>query len=352
MKVPHVRTGYEAIIPIRAGQRFVIVAEDDGQVTKVTKSEMEVNYKTLGTKKYKIKSWTTKEESDACYTHIMVPNLREGERFIKDDTLIYDSSFFEPDIFNPKRVVYRQGDEVTVALLENPETYEDSAGISKKLNKRLGTKVTKIKSITLMNTDEVYNLKAIGTKLEPSDVLFSVIDSGLTNLQTDAKTIEILKNLNTKSPKAKVKGVISKIVLKYNTDITNLSKSLQEIAMVSDKQLKADTGYTGNVVGMGYSIRGVPLLENQAELKIYIDVDNGMGTGDKLILSNQAKATVGEVYDHTITTEDGTEVELTFAYRSIANRIINSPLLIGTTSMVLEKLEEKVLDMYFGKTDK
>lgn len=352
MKVPHVRTGYEAIIPIRAGSRFVIVAEDDGVVTKVTKSEITVKYDKLGSKSYRIKDWTTKEEAEACYTHIMVPNLNVNDKFIKDDTLVYDSLFFEPDIFNPKRVVYRQGGEVTVALVENPETYEDSAGISKRLNTRLGTTVTKIKSVTLANTDEVINLKKVGDKVTPNDILFSIIDTGLTKLQLDSKTLDILKNLNTKSPKAKMKGTISKIVLKYNTDITNLSESLKEIAEMSDKQLKQDTGFTGNVVGMGYSIRGVPLLENQVELKIYINTDSDMGIGDKAILSNQLKFTVGEVYENDITAEDGTPIDLTFSLRSISARIVLSPLLNGTTSMVLDRLEKKAIETYFGKTEK
>ena len=44
MRAPYVRTGYEAIIPIRAGERFVTVAEDKGVVTKVTPSQVEVEY--------------------------------------------------------------------------------------------------------------------------------------------------------------------------------------------------------------------------------------------------------------------------------------------------------------------
>ena len=59
MSVPYVRTGYEAIVPIRSNDKFVITAEDNGVVTKVSKTEVEVKYnKTI--KKYKIKDWTTK----------------------------------------------------------------------------------------------------------------------------------------------------------------------------------------------------------------------------------------------------------------------------------------------------
>ena len=161
--------------------------------------------------------------------------------------------------------------------------------------------------------------------------------------------MELLKTLQTSSPKAKVKGRINKIVVRYNCELKDMSKTLRNIAETSDKILKTETGYTGQVLRNNYTIRGKPLLSGQLEIKIYINVDEGMGIGDKGIFGNQLKFTVGEVYDNAITAQDGTPIEAKFSLRAISARITNSPMLIGTTSMVLEKLQEAACKIYFGK---
>lgn len=348
MKVPYVRTGYESIVPIKAGEKFAIVAEDDGKVTKVTKTSMEVEYKKLGKKSYKISNWSSKEESETCYTHTMAPNLKEGDKFIKDDTLIYNTSFFSPDVFNKNRVLYRQGDVVTVALVEDAETYEDSAGISKRLNTRLGTNVTKVKSFVIDAKDTVLNLVKVGDELTPTSTLFTITDTILSNRQLDPEILKTLENIKSKSPKAKVKGVVNKIVIMYNTELDDMSESIRNIVDESDKKLKLQTGYTGKV-NSGYSIKGIPLNEGQVEIKIYINVNDNMGIGDKAIFGNQLKFTVGDIFESDIVAEDGTPIDATFSMRSIAARIVLSPIQLGTTSMLLEKLQEEVCKVYFGK---
>lgn len=347
MRVPYVRTGYEAIIPIRSDKKFVITAEDEGKVSKVTKSEVEIIYKSLGKKSYKIKDWTSKEESHACYTHVMLSNVKEGDKVTKDDTIIYDSSFFEPDIFNPKRVIYKMGDVVTVALMEDPETYEDSGTLAKSLSKRLGTTVTKIKSFVLECTDNVLDMKAVGSKVEPTDTLFTITDNMLPMTKLDDKTLEILKELKNKSPKAKIRGVISKIDIRYNCNIEDMSETLKTIVTNFDKKFKQDTGYTGKV-SSSYSIEGKPLQPGEIQIKYYIQTDVQMGIGDKAIFGNQCKFTIGEVFENSFEAQDGTPIEATFSYRSINARIVNSAMLLGTTGMVLEKLTDKVTKLYFG----
>lgn len=346
MRVPYVRTGYESIIPIKAGDKFAIVAEDSGKVIKVDKSSMKVKYDKKGEKTYKIISWTTKEESETCYTHTMVPNLQEGDKFIKDDTLIYNSSFFEPDIFNKKRVVYKQGNMVTTALMEDSQTHEDSAGISKELNTRLGTNITKVKSIVVSAKDTILNMVKPGDKLEPSTILFTITDSIITNKKLDADVLRTLENIKSKSPKAKIRGVVDKVVIMYNSELDDVSDSLYDLIKESDKRLKATSGYTGRV-NAGYSVRGVSLVEGQIEIKIYIKAEDKLGIGDKAIIGNQMKFTVGDIFESNMVSEDGTDIDLIFALRSINARIVNSCILIGTTSMILEKLQENVTKMYF-----
>ena len=72
-----------------------------------------------------------------------------------------------------------------------------------------------------------------------------------------------------------------------------------------------------------------------------------MGIGDKAILGNQMKFTVGDVFFNDVRTKDGTDIDMLFSARSIGNRIVCSPFQIGTTSMLLEKITDNIVDMYF-----
>lgn len=354
MRVPYIRTGYESIIPIRVSDKFAITAKYNGYVNKLTASEMEVVYDAKTPESspqietYRIKNWTSKEESNACYTHIMVPNLKKGDKFVKDDTLIYDSSFFEPDIFNLKRVLYKQGTFIKVALLEDKQTYEDSAAISDEMSGALAATVTKVKSMVVNSTDNVYAIKQPGDSIEPNDVLFTITDNIIGDTsKLDARTIEILEQLKSSSPKAKVKGKVNKIVVYYNCEYDTMSDTLKKIIDISDTNLIKNTGFTGRV-NSSYSITGTSLSEGKVEIKIYIDTIDTMGIGDKAIFANQLKFTVGEVYNYDIVADDGTKVDAVFSTRSIKARIVNSPDLIGTTSMVLERLKDEMVSTYFN----
>lgn len=352
MKVPYIRTGYECLIAIKSNNKFVVSAEYDGTVLDVTKNKMTIEYDINGKKvkkEYPIKNWTTKEESDMCYTHIMVPNFKKGDKIKKDDSLIYDKLFFEPDVFDKTRVIYKQGTYVNVALMEDSQTWEDSASISSAMCNYLGTKTTKVRSIIVENTDAIRNMVKIGDTVAPNTILLSILDDVISSSDTiDEETLAILQELNNRLPKAKVKGRVNNIIVYYNCELNDMSKSLKELAIESDKKLLANQGFTGRV-NSSYSIKGKPLMEGSIEIKIYIEVDEPMGIADKAILANQLKFTVGEVFYNKMECEDGTNVDVVFSTKSINARIVTSPILMGTTGMVLDKLKDNAVEMYFGK---
>lgn len=345
MSVPYVRTGYESILPVRTGEKFVTYAEDEGTVESVSDKEVVVKYRNT-TKTYKLYSWTTKEESGSCFTYKLISNVNKGDKLSKDDTITYNPYFFEPDIFNPKRVIYKQGTTVNVAIVEDPETFEDSGSISKKLSSKLGTVVTKVRSIVLDCTDNIHNLVKIGDEVKPGESLFSFTTSDDVNPSgvTD-EILSILQDIKTSTPKSKVKGTISNIVVYYNCEIEDLSDSLKKIVKESDSRLKHEKGFPGKV-NSSYSIKGKPLNPKEIEIKIYTTIDEGMSIGDKAIFGNQLKFTVGSVFDN-IVTEDGTEVDATFGFISIQNRIVNSPNLLGTTNTLVKLIQDKAVEMYF-----
>ena len=48
-------------------------------------------------------------------------------------------------------------------------------------------------------------------------------------------------------------------------------------------------------------------------------------------------------------TEDVTEIDAIFGMKSISNRIVNSPFIMGTTAKVLEVLTDKAIETYFSE---
>ena len=84
MKAPYVRTGYETMIALKAGDKFAICAIEDGTVLEVTDKSITVEYKTKGKKTYLMNSWTAKEESGGCYTQHMATVFKPKEKFLKD----------------------------------------------------------------------------------------------------------------------------------------------------------------------------------------------------------------------------------------------------------------------------
>lgn len=347
MRVPYILTGYETVIPIKAGDKFVISALDDGVVKSVSKDKVVVKYKTLGEKEHTFHNWTSKEESGTCYTHILVPNVKPGDTVVKDDSLVYDKSFFSPCVFYPKRVLYKQGQMLTVALMENVETYEDSGSISAKAGGLLSTTVTKVISDVISVEDNIGDIMEVGAKVNPSSVLYVVYNKMLDEDSMDADSLQLLKTLNSRAAKAKLNGVITKIEIRYNAEKSEMSPSVSKFVTSVDKSMKATKGYDGKV-DESYSVRGKPLRKGFLQIKYYIDASAGMGIGDKAILANQLKFTVGEVFHNKVTAQDNTEVDMFFASRSISARIVCSPNLMGTTGMLLEKLTDKAVEMYFN----
>jgi len=283
--------------------------------------------------------------------HKLDTNYTPGSKFKAGAALAYDKLFFEVDIFEPSKVVYKSSTTINTALAEDIQTFEDSSALSAKATKKLKTITTKVKSIVVNATDQIIDLIKVGDKVLPKTILFSISNMNASMLKgMDKEALEAIKRLTKASPKSKYDGTIRKITIFYNSEIEEMSKTLQELVEVSDAKIRSDSGnsdYSGKV-NSTYSIQGVPLQEGQVEIKIYIDVEVTAGVGDKTIIGNQLKNTIGEVYHYDIDTESGEPVEALFGSKSLANRIVNSPYIIGTTTKLLEIVSKKAVDIYNG----
>ena len=70
----------------------------------------------------------------------------------------------------------------------------------------------------------------------------------------------------------------------------------------------------------------------------------------KLVFGNQMKSIISNVVEKPYIAEDGTVVDITFSRQSIANRIVNSMDLIGTSNTVLALIEKEAIELYLNKS--
>ena len=68
----------------------------------------------------------------------------------------------------------------------------------------------------------------------------------------------------------------------------------------------------------------------------------------KLVFGNQMKSIISNVVEKPYIAEDGTVVDITFSRQSVANRIVNSIDLIGTSNTVLSLIEKEAIELWLN----
>lgn len=62
------------------------------------------------------------------------------------------------------------------------------------------------------------------------------------------------------------------------------------------------------------------------------------------------KTIIGRVMSGENKTESGEIVDAVFGFQSISNRIVNSPMAMGTTNTLLKVLSQRAVEIYKGKS--
>lgn len=330
---------------------FAYTAKDDGKVVSINNKGIIVEYKD-GSKRGVTLGRVYGKSEGSVYPHDIVSPLKLNDEFKKGDIIAYNTGFFEPDILDPKNVIFKTSFTAKVALLESNQTFEDSSAISSKLNSKLITKTTKVKSIVVNFNQNLIEVVQPGLNIKPNDPLM-VIEDEITSVTSafDEASLQALKALSNQTPLSKYEGTVDKIEVFYHGDKNDMSPSLRSLADRSDKLMADICRSSGKSVISGrvnneYRVDGNPLILDRAEIKIYITIQTGCGNGDKLIFANQAKSVIGEVMEYDIVTEDGMEVEALFGNTGFAARVINNPMEIGTSISLLKFIAKKAVELY------
>lgn len=339
-------------MPYRVGELYCARAAEDGKVIEVTDKRVTVQYKSGQLQSFPLGETYGRMEGSV-YKHVLTPHVKNGQTVKAQDPITYNSGFFEPDWLDPSRLIMKFGKNVTVALTMSDESYEDSSAISQRLSKEMTTPYIKEKIFIIEFQKNIIGIKPQGSTVTVQDTLFTILDEHTDYTNLSESSVSLLKTLANVSPKAKMNGSVFRYEVKYNGDISDMSPTLKKLCSQLDKELHERTKNTDrevktNRVSTEYRSQGKNLMPMTLELKVFLETKITQANSDKGVLSSNLKSVLSHVLPATITTESGDVVDLMFSYRSILNRGVLSPLLMGTTSRLLKRLSPKVAEAYFG----
>lgn len=351
---PHIRTGMEAVIAKRVGKMFAVAALEDGVVTSVTDKALRVKYASGKEVGYPLGRIYGRAEGTT-YPHDLIANKTVGQKFKMDDILTYNQKFFEPDFLDPTTLVMKTNAPVRTAFIESNVTHEDSCSFSARMGQQLTTEVTKVKSFIVNFGQNLSHIAKIGAEVAPSDILMLIEDeiTAATGQYSEA-SLEVLKRLSHSAPKAKVRGILEKIEVFYHGDKQDMSPTLRRLVERSDAEIAKTAKDLGEPIVTGrvteeYRVSGTPLELDKAEVRFYLTVRAGTGSGDKAVFGHQMKCTTAEIQRTSIFTEKGDEVDAIFSHRSVAARGALSPMLLCVYTTLLDELGKRVVKAYFGE---
>ena len=147
-----VRTGYEQVIGSRTNDLFHAMAKQDGKVIELNKEGVIVEYSD-GTRVGIELGRRYGKAAGLIVPHEIVTSLKADSSFKRGDTLVYNTGFFEPDVLNPKQVIWKSSVSAKTVLMESTYTFEDSSALSRRLAGKLITKTTTMRAI-VVNFDQ------------------------------------------------------------------------------------------------------------------------------------------------------------------------------------------------------
>ena len=291
----------------------------------------------------------------------IICNVTPGEHIKRGDILAYNSGFFERDQFDPKQVTWKHGVMANVVLMEGNDTIEDSDAITADFSKRMATATSHLRTLKIDANTIIKDVKQVGSEVQTTDLLCTLEDADIAAMSESDNNamLDILTSLNRKAPRAHYHGEIAEIDMLYACPLTKMHPTLAALAkQINARKHTLAQAAAGTTkfseyaepaqVPVGTKYHGFEFDEDTVLLMFYISEDIDQGAGDKLVVGNQLKSVTATILEKPISTESGTQVDMLFSARGVNNRIVMSPMIVGFTNRVLQQLEKKVIDLYFG----
>ena len=339
----YVRTGYDSILPYKVGKLFATMAKQDGKVTSMSKNTITVTYKD-GTKVgVPIGNQYGKAEG-SYYPHNIITGLKKGDKVKNGSPIAWNKAFFKHDSLSGN-LTYTQSTMCRVALVVITE------GFSKKLFASIG----KVRDVTIDADTRITNMVKVGDNVEIGDKLMLIESNATAGSPTVNRNeaTSALDRLTNTSPSSEFKGLIDRIEVYYNCNISDMSASIKKITVESDKHIASHqralgrSEVTTGKVTDNFKVKGRSILPGEVVIRIYYILRKNMVTGDKVVFANQLKTTIGEVVSYKMTSQTSKkEIGAMFSLVAIGARIVISPFFVGFLGSYLEEVPNHLMKLY------
>ncbi len=286
--------------------------------------------------------------------HEVITDLKVGDKVKEGIPVAYNKHYYKKDSLYPDQVIFMNSTLARIVIWESDATFEDSSALTESLARRLATKFSKKRVVNVAFDHEVRDLVKVGDHVKADDllcVLYPPLSTDAAERHDDVAR-EILERLSNESPRAKKKGVISKIGVRYSGEVEEMSETLRELVEHYDgevarmrKQLKqpiVDGSISPNV-----RIDGKEIGNDSVNIIIHIDYDLAMSGGDKVVWAHQLKSVPCEVISGRLETRGGVKLDGIFGALSIEDRMVRSCYIMGTTNRLLDKTGEDACAIFF-----
>ena len=233
MQRPMITTGAFKTISHFISNEFVFKALEDGVVEAIDPklNAIHLSYAD-GTKGFIDLNVKYRRSPDGFYINIKQQSkLKKGERFKKGDILAADEHFFKLDGNNTEM---KQGTITKIAVASQDMNVEDSASITESFAKKLHSKIVMQSSLVLSKNSNLLKIVKIGSDIRTSEPL-AIFEENLEDasiseaLSKMGSLAEEMGSLSTNSKTARYTGRIVDIEIFYNHEISEYSKSLQNL---------------------------------------------------------------------------------------------------------------------------
>lgn len=355
-EISPVCTGYDSVMAHRVSNLFAHTAKGDGVISEIKDDYIALEYDQpeLGIDRIQL-GRRYGNVAGLTLPHTVTTDVVEGQRIPEGMVVCWNVMFFVRDPLNPTQVIYTPGVLANTLFIENVDGLEDSSCISQRISKALTTYIT-YPRVVMVNFDQgVHNLVNEGDTVLSRSILCN-IEEPITanNGMFDEDSYETLRILGGRqSPLAEHNGSVDSIEVIYKGDVADMSPSLAEIVTEYDRKRSrlAKRLQRGAKTGKAVTdarFRGHKVEQNQVAIIVYITVPVTAEVGDKGVFMHQLKTTFGRKLSGINRTLNGEDIDSTFGYQSVSNRIVNSPEVVGPANACLIRIGLNAADIFFG----
>lgn len=350
------RTGYERAVPLRTGitsDLWSKVAQDDGEVVSIKGGVMTVKYANgkvdaveLGIRHG---TWAGKT-----VPHEVITDHKVGDKIIKGKVISYNKNWYKPDSLYPDQVILSMATLARTVIWESDATFEDSSSISESLAKRLETRFSFPRVVSIPFDHEVRDLVEIGDVVGADDlacVLYPPMSVDASDRHNEVAR-DILERLRDKSPRMKKKGTVTAIKVRYSGEMEDMSESVRELVehhdgILARKRKQMQLPIVDGSIEPNVRMNGTEIGTNTVNIEIMVDYDLAASGGDKVVWGHQLKSVPCEVFTGRLETLSGVKIDGIFGALSIEDRMVRSCYIMGTTNRLLSKTGEDACDIFF-----